>query len=306
MNCPKCNRELRVIADQVGVDEGGLPLFHRFAVCDFCLTRKDLDIEEPDALDICPVCKGKMRIDTEQVGQDEDGLPLFHRFAYCDKCMRKKDLDLELAQNTETPVAESPVVMQEPPLTAQNSNDTQGLKEYVNNRIEILDPQEGIQVQLAREELRNEAKVESKSDRTLSVMFFVIMLALILWPNKSATMILWDFTLVPLSFILWLVFAGKAANKDQHKKQLQHIASGRKIVNVCPKCKSPDVEMDMVQSGGFTSHGTSRMGKNINPLHPLTHTNIRRGMDYTSFSYRNQCHCKNCGHVFSRPEVYYL
>ena len=44
MNCPICNRPLRIVPEQVGVDGKGLPEYHRIAYCDYCKKRGDLDI----------------------------------------------------------------------------------------------------------------------------------------------------------------------------------------------------------------------------------------------------------------------
>ena len=44
MNCPICNRPLRIVPEQVGVDGKGLPVYHRIAYCDYCKKRGDLDI----------------------------------------------------------------------------------------------------------------------------------------------------------------------------------------------------------------------------------------------------------------------
>lgn len=44
MKCNKCKQEMRIGTEQVGVDECGLPLFHRHAYCDNCMIKIDLDI----------------------------------------------------------------------------------------------------------------------------------------------------------------------------------------------------------------------------------------------------------------------
>ena len=106
MNCPKCQCELRIVAEQTGVDGNNLPVFHRIAYCDYCATKTDLDdpnnntptVEAPSYNQYnndneCPICRRPFRFDTEQVGVDANNNPVFHRFAYCDTCKRKKDLD---------------------------------------------------------------------------------------------------------------------------------------------------------------------------------------------------------------------
>ncbi len=139
MNCPKCNGELRIGAEQVGLDKDNLPIFHRFAYCDVCRLKKDLDLQEekkpepePAKKDECPICGGKLRIGTEQVGVDEHNLPVFHRFAYCDTCMRKKDIDLkEEKKNPEASVSNpsdsssAPVVNSTPVISPASYQMTQ-------------------------------------------------------------------------------------------------------------------------------------------------------------------------------------
>ncbi len=113
----------------------------------------------------------------------------------------------------------------------------------------------------------------------------------------------------PITILLVIIAIIMGVDKSKRKNRmdmLSHISAGQQIVNVCPKCKSPDIEMSMVQTGGFTTHGTTRVADNINPLHPFTHTNVKKGNDYTSYSYGNQCHCRNCGFVFAKPEVHYI
>lgn len=43
MNCPLCNRELRIVPEQVSVDSNGIPVYHRIAYCDYCRKKADLD-----------------------------------------------------------------------------------------------------------------------------------------------------------------------------------------------------------------------------------------------------------------------
>ncbi len=43
MICRKCGRELRIVAEQSGVDNNNLPEYHRIAYCDTCMTKEDLD-----------------------------------------------------------------------------------------------------------------------------------------------------------------------------------------------------------------------------------------------------------------------
>lgn len=43
MNCKKCGKEMRIGTEQIGVDERQLPVIHRFAYCDNCREKTDLD-----------------------------------------------------------------------------------------------------------------------------------------------------------------------------------------------------------------------------------------------------------------------
>lgn len=45
MRCPTCNGEYRYGTKQVGVDGDGVPIYHRFAYCDYCRKKRDLDID---------------------------------------------------------------------------------------------------------------------------------------------------------------------------------------------------------------------------------------------------------------------
>ena len=44
MKCSKCNSEMRIGTEQVGVDKNNLPIFHRYAYCDCCKIKRDLDL----------------------------------------------------------------------------------------------------------------------------------------------------------------------------------------------------------------------------------------------------------------------
>ncbi len=44
--CPLCNGKLRIDMEQVGVDSYGLPVYHRFAYCDNCMRKKDIEADE--------------------------------------------------------------------------------------------------------------------------------------------------------------------------------------------------------------------------------------------------------------------
>ena len=44
MRCNNCGNQLRIGAEQVGMDSKGLPVIHRFGYCDNCRTKWDLDL----------------------------------------------------------------------------------------------------------------------------------------------------------------------------------------------------------------------------------------------------------------------
>lgn len=44
MRCNNCGNQLRIGAEQVGMDSKGLPVIHRFGYCDNCQTKWDLDL----------------------------------------------------------------------------------------------------------------------------------------------------------------------------------------------------------------------------------------------------------------------
>lgn len=111
------------------------------------------------------------------------------------------------------------------------------------------------------------------------------------------------FSFLLLGFIYLLV---QGVNVKKRKQELNELSQGKKIINVCPRCKSQNIEMNMVQTGSTTTHGVSRVSNNINPLHPLTHTNVRIGNDSSKITYGNQCICKDCGNVFEKSETLYM
>ena len=164
---------------------------------------------------------------------------------------------------------------------------------------QYAEPAKDMQTQLARQELDviNKNK-ESNLKVTILSILMIALIALAFWAKAYGGGLF--FCIILIGY--WI----GTSNKKKRAAELTPLANGKKIVNVCPKCKSDNIEMSMVQTGGVTSHGTTRVSDNINPLHPFTHTNVSQGMDFTSNSFGNQCHCKNCGHVFAQPEVHYV
>lgn len=43
IKCSKCGRPYRIGTEQVGTDDRGLPIIHRFGYCDVCEIKNDLD-----------------------------------------------------------------------------------------------------------------------------------------------------------------------------------------------------------------------------------------------------------------------
>lgn len=243
----------------------------------------------------CPQCNGELRIVPEQVDVDSNGLPIFHRIAYCDNCMIKKDIDVAPI------IEESPI---EPPQIYTDITDDpyKGYGKYDlvrKSQPPSIDASADLQTQLAQQELNTLNKnMDSKNKSNVMIVILLIL-----------TIASFALGIIPggiLFLIVLLAYAGSVGKKQNRKTELEHLAAGQKIINVCPKCKSENIEMHMVQTGGFTTHGTSRVANNINPLHPFTHTNVKKGTDYDFTTYGNQCHCLNCGNVFPRPEVHYV
>lgn len=44
IKCNSCGRECRIGTEQIGMDDRGIPVYHRFAYCDSCRLKYDLDI----------------------------------------------------------------------------------------------------------------------------------------------------------------------------------------------------------------------------------------------------------------------
>ncbi|MDE7436662.1 MAG: hypothetical protein K2N01_12705 [Lachnospiraceae bacterium] len=45
IKCNSCGRDCRIGTEQVGIDNREIPVYHRFACCDNCMVKYDLDIE---------------------------------------------------------------------------------------------------------------------------------------------------------------------------------------------------------------------------------------------------------------------
>lgn len=57
IKCNSCGRDCRIGTEQVGIDDRGIPVYHRFAYCDSCMMKYDLDIEPEER---CPRCGNLM------------------------------------------------------------------------------------------------------------------------------------------------------------------------------------------------------------------------------------------------------
>lgn len=106
---------------------------------------------------------------------------------------------------------------------------------------------------------------------------------------------------------LFFIIIGSIALAVRFKRilELKKLSAGQKMVSVCPKCKSTNIQMSMVQASSVTTQGKTTVGDNINPLKPFTHTNIKHGPETTYNNYTNKCHCLACGYVFNKPEIIY-
>lgn len=163
----------------------------------------------------------------------------------------------------------------------------------------VVDPNADFQTQLAQKEL-HKIKQNGTNDKIHTVIIIIISIISFVAFYVEANIAGFFF------LIIAIVYALNISARKRRKEELEHLAKGEKIVNVCPKCKSENIVMNMVQTDSYTTHGVTRISDNMNPLHLFTHTNVRKGADHTTNSYGNQCHCLNCGNVFARPEVHYV
>lgn len=155
-----------------------------------------------------------------------------------------------------------------------------------------------LQARFAQEELNTNKKLDGKENNHIAIIMLVFGIILFFIPGCQLFAV--------IVFIVALLYKLISIDQVNRKKELENIASGKKIVNVCPKCKSENITMQMVQKSTFVMHDKTRVSDNINPFHPFTHTNVKKGNDYSTPIYGNQCHCLNCGHVFAKPEVHYI
>lgn len=222
---------------------------------------------------------------------------------FCPQCGTSLDMFEPMKiQEPTAPVVQTPTpapVLQEDNLKGYGKYDYKRAHPDPPKQPQYAEPAKDMQTQLARQELDviNKNKESDLKVTILSILLLIIVV-LAFWAKAFGAGLF--FLVVLIGYVL------ASSYKKKRRKELTPLANGKKIVNVCPKCKSDNIEMAMVQTGAVTSHGTTRVSDNINPLHPFTHTNVSQGTNFTSNSFGNQCHCKNCGYVFAKPEVHYV
>lgn len=52
MKCYKCGNELRIVPEQVGVDERSVPVYHRIGYCDNCMIKTDIDLLSDNTINV--------------------------------------------------------------------------------------------------------------------------------------------------------------------------------------------------------------------------------------------------------------
>ena len=96
---------------------------------------------------------------------------------------------------------------------------------------------------------------------------------------------------------------GTSTTTYERNKELEKLIKGQKPEMICPFCKSTDLSSERLAAGSFQMQGKTTVGKNINPLRPFTHTDIRHGNTYTNNVYRTEYVCNNCGKRFTNPQT---
>lgn len=89
----------------------------------------------------------------------------------------------------------------------------------------------------------------------------------------------------------------------ERSKELEKMINGQRQEQLCPFCKSTDIRSERLAAGSFQVQGKTTVGKNINPLKPFTHTNIRHGNTYNENIYRTEYVCNSCGKRFTNPQT---
>ncbi len=106
-----------------------------------------------------------------------------------------------------------------------------------------------------------------------------------------------------LFLIIGLVMYVPSTKAYYRSKELEKLIDGQMQVQLCPFCKSTDIMSERLAAGSFQFQGKTTIGKNINPLRPFTHTNVRHGNTYNENIYRTEYVCNSCGKRFTKPQT---
>ena len=104
-------------------------------------------------------------------------------------------------------------------------------------------------------------------------------------------------------FVIGLVMYVPSTKAYERSKELEKLIKGQKPEMLCPFCKSTDLSSERLAAGSFQMQGKTTVGRNINPLRPFTHTDIRHGNIYNENIYRTEYVCNNCGKRFTNPQT---
>lgn len=157
--------------------------------------------------------------------------------------------------------------------------------------------QNTVQMQAAEKEYKKFVREDSSFTRIVGMVVFFSLTIVFLFSKHFGTAF--------ICFLFACFIYGVHKVKKDRKNQLKNLSEGKKMINLCPKCKSPNIEMSMVNTGNINAPGKATVSNNINPLKPFTHTNINQNPGFSVNTYGNKCHCKDCGNIFDKPEVFY-
>ena len=155
--------------------------------------------------------------------------------------------------------------------------------------------QQTIQQKAAQLELDKIEKSDKRKDMILcAIMCFILLIISFLMKSWGGIIL---FSLTAIGSIIGVY------EINNRKKYLTNIVQGKRIIQVCPNCKSPNIKRRMVKTGSKTTYNTTYISKNVNPFMPFTHTNVNKGDSNSTYNYGNKCHCQCCGYVFDKPET---
>lgn len=106
-----------------------------------------------------------------------------------------------------------------------------------------------------------------------------------------------------LLLIVGLLLLCPSTKAYSRSKELEKMIDGQKQEQLCPFCKSTNITSERLAAGSFQFQGKTTIGKNINPLRPFTHTNVRHGNTYNENIYRTEYVCNSCGKRFTKPQT---